>query len=191
MLSAFRRPALATLAGTFVLVAWGMLFWGLLASPLGMFHVLPGNEQITSVLQLKDAPTGTYFVPWPRDTPEQFDAFIARHKAGSFYKLSYIKEGVDPASPAKNLLGTLQYVTVSAMAVALLLIARREKFTDRFLIVLIGGLLGTNLITVGDPVWFHMPTDYATGALIFEVVCWLLLAATTAKLVQPAKNDDA
>jgi hypothetical protein len=107
-----QHAALAALAGMVALVLWGMLFWGLLAEPLGVFHQLPNDTAVTELLVAGDAPTGTYFMPWPRATPEQFAAFVAQHRAGPFYRLSYVREGVDPNSPGKLALGCLHYLAV-------------------------------------------------------------------------------
>src|SRR5207237_4437612 len=110
--------ALATLAAAVALVAWGMLFWGLLAPRLGVFHALPNAASVTATLLEGGATSGTYFMPWPRDTPEAFARFVHQHETGPFYRLSYVREGVNPNSPAKLLLGTLHYATVAAIAVA-------------------------------------------------------------------------
>ncbi len=184
------RVFLAGAAGTVALVIWGMIFWAVLAVALGMFHTLPNESEITELLQAGEAETGTYFVPWPRDTPEAFDAFVARHKAGSFYKVSYIKEGVDPNSAAKILLGTLQYAVVAALAVGLLALASPQGFRRRAGTVFLAGCLGTLFITIADPVWFHLPWDYTAGAVIFELVAWALLGVSVAAVYrEPAEQQ--
>lgn len=176
------RWLIAPLAGMVALVAWGVLFWGLLADPLGVFHKLPNDRAVTDVLRGGGAQTGTYFMPWPRKSPEEFAAFEAQHKTGPFYRLSYVREGVDPSNPRKLFLGCLHYLTVAAVATLLLWIAGPKSFARRWGIVFLGGMLGTNLITIGDPVWFHMPWDYTCGVLIYETVAWILLGATLAAL---------
>jgi hypothetical protein len=180
-----RRRLLAVLAGTVSLVAWGMVFWGFLASPLGAFHALPDDDAVTRALVDSDTRTGTYFMPWPRDTREAFDAFVAQHRSGPFYRLSFVREGVDPNSPARLMLGTLHYATVAALAVLLCALAGGTTFGQRFAIILVAGSIGTNLITIGDPVWFHMPWDYTRAVLVFEIVAWLLLAGVAAGLAAP------
>jgi len=179
------RPALATLAAAVALVAWGMLFWGLLAPRLGVFHALPNAASVTATLLEGGATSGTYFMPWPRDTPEAFARFVHQHETGPFYRLSYVREGVNPNSAAKLILGTLHYVTVAAIAVALAMLAGPRP-GRRFAIVLLAGLLGSDFITVGDPVWFHMPWDYVRGVLLYEVASWALLAAIAARLAPRA-----
>ena len=182
------RMALAALAGAIVLIVWGMIFWGFLAPPLGVFHALPNATQVTAALTAGGASTGTYFMPWPRRTKEELRRFVAQHKSGPFYRVSYAREGVDPSSPGKILAGCALDLGVSAAAVALLAVAGARSSGRRFLIVLIAGLLGSAFITVGDPVWFHMPWDYVRGVLLYELVSWFLLAATLAWLAKPARD---
>lgn len=178
-----RKLLLAALAGTLVLIAWGMLFWGLLADPLGVFHALPDDASVTEVLEATGVPTGTYFMPWPRNTPETRARFQSQHESGPYYRLSYVKEGVDPASKLKLAIGTLHFFGVAALAVALAVLTG-GSFAARFGAVLLGGLLGTSFITVGDSIWFHMPMDYIRGALLYEAVAWILLGLVVARLTR-------
>lgn len=166
--------------GMVVLVAWGMVFWGFLAAPVGVFHKLPNDRAVTAELENSGTISGTYFMPWPRATAAEFAAFEAQHRAGPFYRLSFVKEGVNPSSPSKLLIGTLHYFTVAALATALVWLARPSTFGRALAVVFLGGLLGSNLITIGDPVWFHLPWDCARGVLIYEVVAWLLLGLAVA-----------
>jgi hypothetical protein len=55
----------------------------------------------------------------------------------------------------------------------------------RFSLVLLAGLIGSVFITVGDPIWFHLPWDYARAVLLYEVVSWILLGSVVAKLAPP------
>lgn len=176
---------LAAVAGMIVLVGWGMVFWGFLAEPLEVFHQLPNAPTVTSALVNGGTPTGTYFMPWPRSTPAQFERFVAQHKAGPFFRLSYVREGVDPNSPKKILLGCAQYLLVSFLAVVLLAIAEIASFNRRVGVLFLSGLMATAFITLGDPIWFHMPWDYTKGVLVYEIVSWFLLSVTVGKLVRP------
>lgn len=183
-----QRAMMAALAGMVGLVLWGMLFWGLLAEPLGVFHQLPNDTAVTELLVAGDAPTGTYFMPWPRSTPAQFAAFVAQHQTGPFYRLSYVREGVDPNSPGKLVLGCLHYLAVAAIAVGLVMVSRAPSFGRRFSLVLLGGLLGTLFITLGDPIWFHLPWDYTRGVVLFELVAWALLGGMVAWIAPRARG---
>ena len=44
---------------------------------------------------------------------------------------------------------------------------------QRFALVFIAGAMGS--IQAGDPIWFHLPWDYAAGALVYEFGSWTLL----------------
>ena len=110
------KRIVAAAFGMVVLVVWGMLFWGLLAESFGVFHKLPNDVAVTEVLNNGGALTGTYFMPWPRTTAVEFAAFEAQHKVGPFYRLSYVKEGIDPSSPRKLLIGCLHYLSVAGLA---------------------------------------------------------------------------
>jgi hypothetical protein len=128
-------------------------------------------------------------MPWPRRSAEEFEAFERQHKAGPFFRLSYVREGVDPSSPGKLLLGCLHYLTVAGLATAVIGLAGQRSLVRRGAVVFLGGLLGSNLITLGDPLWFHLPWDYTAGVLLYEAVAWLVLGATVAVLCpRPGPN---
>lgn len=121
--------------------------------------------------------------------------FELQHKRGPFFRLSYVKEGVDPSSPRKLLIGCLHYLSVSVLATFLLWLAGPRSRCQGWAVVFVGGLLGSNLITIGDPVWFHLPWDYSRAVLLYEVIAWLLLGLAvtgvspfTSSLIQ--KIDD-
>jgi hypothetical protein len=178
-----RKLLIATVAGTVVLIVWGMLFWGFLAEPLGVFHSLPDDQSVNEVLEATGLATGTYFMPWPHNTPKTRARFQAQHEKGPFYRLSYVREGVNPSSKLKLAIGTLHYFGVAAIAVALAVITG-GSFASRFGAVLLGGLLGTSFITVGDNIWFHMPMDYIRGALLYEAIAWIMLGLVVARLTR-------
>jgi hypothetical protein len=85
------RWVIAPICGMVVLIAWGMLFWGFLADLLGVFHKLSNDRAVTTELVSGGVPTGTYFMPWPRKSTEEIATFETQHKAGPFYRLSYVK----------------------------------------------------------------------------------------------------
>jgi hypothetical protein len=55
-------------------------------------------------------------------------------------------------------------------------------YVRRVGVVLLGGLIGSIFITAGDPIWFHLPWDYARAVLLYEVIAWTLLGGIVAKL---------
>jgi hypothetical protein len=178
-----RRVLAVTVATTVVLVLWGMLFWALIAPRIGVFHQLPNDEDITALLVRADVQTGTYFMPWPRDTPETFERFVAQHRSGPFYRLSYVRQGVDPNSASKILKGTLQTFLTALFGVSIAFLAGSTNAVNRFAVVFLAGLIGSLYITVGDLVWFHLPWDNARGVLVFQIVSWALMAAMCARFL--------
>ena len=174
-----RRATLAVVLATVALIAWGMLFWGLLSGPFGLFRdLLPhAGQAMADLLQESGAETGTYFHPWPRDSADWQQA----HREGPFFELQYSRVGVDPSSPSKLALGSLHnLVVVTALAALLILVGGRHSGARRFGILVLAGMVGTVFARVGDPVWFHEPLPHARGLVIYEVGAWLLVAAVLA-----------
>jgi len=79
------------------------------------------------------------------------------------------------------MVGTLHYATVALIAVLLATLVGPPRGRQLAAVVL-AGLLGSDFITVGDPIWFHMPWDYTRGVLVYELVAWILLGLTAAWL---------
>lgn len=181
-----RRAGLAVLVSTLALTAWGLLFWGLLYQYVDVYRTLPGDRRVLDLLVAQGTATGTYFVPWPRNTPETFAAFLQQHRSGPFFQLSYIREGIDPQAPGKLALGLLHYLLVTIVAAALLALATpaAAPWWRRGLVVMMAGLLGTLFIRLGDPIWFHLPWHFALGQAVYEVVAWLILGSLLAALVR-------
>jgi hypothetical protein len=177
-----RAATIASVLGTVAILAWGMLFWEFLYQPLGVFQEKPVDPVLVEALNVSGLETGTYLYPWPRDTPDAKRDWVSRHAAGPFFRLSYVREGVDPESPWKLGFGVLHNLLVASMATGLILLAGRGSgtFGARFLIVTLAGMMGTVLIQAGETVWFHMPLDYVIGAAFYQIVCWLLLAGILA-----------
>jgi hypothetical protein len=173
-----RAAAIATALGALAILAWGMLFWGVLYDSVGVIKPGTLDPIIVDALEVSGIPTGTYVHPWPRDTVEAKRAWVTEHAEGPFFRLSYVREGVDPNSIRKLVFGVLHNSIVAAMATGLILLAGRGMgtFGSRFMLVTLAGLMGTVLIQAGDAVWFHMPMDYVLGAMLYQIVSWLLLA---------------
>lgn len=170
-----KRPLLATFAATAALLVWGMLFWGFLYEPAGVYNTLPHDSVIADALVEAGVQTGTYFYPWPRNTPEAMAAFLEGHKAGPFFKLSYVAEGIDPQSPMKMLWGSLHHLIVAALGAALLHVAQIPSAARRAIVIVLAGLIGTTYIQLADPIWYHLPWDYPRGVFAYELISWVLM----------------
>jgi hypothetical protein len=149
-----------------------------------MFHQIPNDEAVTAALIKAQVPTGTYFMPWPRDTPETFERFVAQHKSGPFYRLDYVREGVDPEALVKFVKGTVQTFFTALCGVIVAFLAGTATRLKRFYVVFVAGLVGSLYITVAEPVWFHMPWDYVRGVLCYQLVSWTLMAAVCAWFIR-------
>jgi hypothetical protein len=170
----------AVAAGTAALLVWGMVFWGAISPAAGMFRALPAEADVTRALGA--LPTGTYFVPWPMNTPETRRAFRDRHVAGGFYQLSFVREGADPQSGRKLLAGVLHHALAAALGALLLAAARPPTSARRFLVVVLAGSMAMVFATLGVPVWFHLPWGHALGRAAYELAAWALLGAVLAPL---------
>ena len=166
-------------SGTVMLLIWGMAFWGFISPATGLFRALPNEPAVTKALG--SLPTGTYFVPWPMNTPETRQAFRDRHVSGGFYQLSFVREGVDPQSGRKMLWGTLHHAVASAVAVLLVIVSGATTRWRIFGTVVLAGSLGTIFATLGVPVWFHLPLPHALGRAAYELVAWMLLGLVCAR----------
>ncbi len=186
-----RRFVVGIIAATAALLVWGGIFWGALYDPLAIFSPRPLSPAVVEALQADATPTGTYFSPWPRNTPATRDTWLAGHRTGPFFKLSYVADGVDPQSPRKLMIGALHNLAVASIAAAILGLAMTGpmSYRCRFFIVFLSGAMGTVFIQVGDPIWFHLPWDFVNGVIVYEGGSWLILAAILAAAVRPVRDS--
>jgi hypothetical protein len=147
-----------------------------------LFQALPNEPVVTKALG--DLPTGTYFVPWPMNTPETRRAFRDRHLAGGFYQISFVREGVDPQSGRKMAIGILHHAVAAGLAALLLAVARPPTFSRRFLLVFLGGTMATVFATLGVPVWFHLSWPHALGRAGYELAAWAILGLTLGRMLR-------
>ncbi|MDN5212236.1 hypothetical protein QQ020_09245 [Fulvivirgaceae bacterium BMA12] len=181
-----KKHILAALASAAVLMIWGMIFWQFIYEPLKIYNTIPNADKVAELLQQSGTVTGTYFYPWPRNTDETFQQFVTKHKEGPFFKLSYIRQGVDPQSPQKMIGGILHLFVVSFLAGLIIRLIGHGSidFKRKALIIFLAGSIGTVFIQIGDPVWFHLPWDYSLGILVYELISWLILGVITAWIMK-------
>lgn len=170
----------APLAGAFALVVWGMLFWAVLYKPLHVFEDLPpAVTDAAAAFAKDDVPTGTYFFPWPRDTPEARATWQIAHAKGPFFQLQYVKEGINPDAPGKLALGLLHYLVVAALALGLC-VALGARGRAAFFAVVLGGAMGSVYGELSAPIWFALPWHFSSSLFFYDVVSWLVLGAVMA-----------
>ncbi len=179
-MSPVTRTAVSIATATFALLLWGMLYWMFLFELTGVYATsLAGGDAVAAALADAGAQTGTYFYP-PRHSPIPQETFVSAHASGPFFEVRYVDHGIDPQNPIKMLWGTLHHLLLVGMAAGILWLAAAPSAARRFGIVLLAGLLGTVFIQWGDPIWFHLPWDYALGITLYEGVGWVLVAGILA-----------
>ena len=181
-----KKVILAALASTAVLLIWGITYWQIIYELLKIYNTSPDAEKVAELLQESGTATGTYFYPWPRNTDETFQQFVTKHAHGPFFKLSYIREGVNPQTPKKMIGGILHYLSVTFLAALIIHLIGPDKigFRKKVLILFLAGSIGTIFIQLGDPIWFHLPWDYSLGILVYELVSWLIIGIMTALIMK-------
>lgn len=174
-----RKLTTSVAVATFLLLVWGMAFWGVLYEPAAVYTDVDPAVATMLAEQLADSTleSGAYFIPWPR-TAAHADTWLANHRSGPFFELHFSREGVDPQSAEKFLLGSVQYLVVAALAAALLLLAGPLSSGRRFALVACAGLMGTTFIQLSRPIWFHLPWHYSLAHASFELGATLVLAST-------------
>jgi len=183
------RHVAAAAAATVALLLWGMAFWMLVYEHVGVYStVLPGAAEATAALQSAGAQTGTYFWPWPRNTPQTMELFLEGHRQGPFFKISYVAEGIDPQNPIKMVWGSIHHFVVAGCAAGMLwLTGPLESAAHRFGLVMLAGFLGTIWAQIGDPIWYHLPWDFSVGIVVYDGVSWVLLAGILAAILGPTE----
>lgn len=187
-----KKVILAALASTGVLLIWGITYWQIIYEPIKIYNTIPDAEKVAQLLQESGTTTGTYFYPWPRNTDATFRQFITKHTHGPFFKLSYVREGVNPQTPQKMIGGILHYLLVTFLAAIIILLVDPDKvsFRKKVLILFLAGSIGTIFIQLGDPIWFHLPWDYSLGILVYELVSWLIIGIMTALIMKRATDKN-
>ena len=170
-----------TLVAAFLMLLWGMFFWGVLYDDVSVYRDHPDEtlQRVAAALTESNLESGAYFYPWPRDTKEAAESWLAAHRQGPFFELHFSRAGVDPQSPKKLVLGALQYAFVSLLGTMLALLSG-TRGARTFVLILLAGVMGTIFIQITRPLWFHLPWHYSLAHASFEVVSWALLAASIA-----------
>lgn len=186
------RAVVAAISGAVVLAAWGMVFWGALYDPIKIFGDLPpGVADAAQTLKGNGTPTGTYFYPWPRNTPAAQEAWLRAHRQGPFFELRYVREGADPQAPVKFITGLAQYLSVATAGLLLCLIwgGRDRGRWDPVWLMLLVGATTSGFTRLDDPIWFNLPWRHSLLLLAHDLVAWLLLGGTFAAVLRPPTRN--
>ncbi|MEO7917297.1 MAG: hypothetical protein ABIR16_06600 [Dokdonella sp.] len=172
------RIFIAALLGAIIYFVWGMAAHTVL--PIGeMGMKSPANEDVVIQAIATGTPeAGIYMLPW-YDPAKMGDeaietAWEAKAKANRFTYMVVADPQENPLSMTSNLIK--QFITglLGALIVAWMLAATPWGFGTRVLGSTGMGVFGWLVNTVPVTVWYQFPTAYLTGALIEQVVGWLL-----------------
>lgn len=98
-------------------------------------------------------------------------------------------EGVDVGSPLAFLYGYLQ-TALACLLIAMLLYrcaSALPSYGSRIGVVLLAGLGGTVLVTLGGPIWWHQPWRFHVIHLVYAAVAWLLAGFVLGGLIKKGR----
>lgn len=180
------RIVIAGIIGGIVLFIWSALAHT--ALPIGeMGFKLPVEQRSALSILARTATSGPGVYTYPSTAPETMndaDAMSAfRQKyAGSPYAFVVYQPGGNPAltSMTPNLVKQFLFVTLAALLMAWVLSQLSAGFGRRVVVAGSLGLFAWLIVNVPYWNWFVFPLQFTIGAVIEQVVGWLLGGAAIA-----------
>jgi hypothetical protein len=189
------RIGIGAMLAAVVLMAWGFVFWDLLAVPDSVLRPLPAGESLTRELRTSPLTTGVYLSPHPPTGPhrtaESWAAFDKQCREGPLLYLFYRREGAAPMNVTTYARGALLMFSAAFLAGCLLAVVapRLRSFAARAGFVLLLGLFATFFVNLTQPVWFHHPWGYHFVMAVFDCSNALLMGLVLAWFVRPDLQD--
>lgn len=187
------RLLIAALLGGLVHYLWGTLSWTVLPFHTMTMNQAPDEAGLSAALAALPE-SGVYYIPgMPHDhatgaaTPEQVEAWAARHRAGPLASIYLRLEGAQPMSPRVFAVGFLLSAS-SAFLVALIL--KTAAIATYRLRAAIGALIGVFLAIQADlMLWNYMffPLDHTLAMMLDAVAGWTLAGLAIAAVMRPAR----
>jgi hypothetical protein len=172
-----------------------VFMWGAVAhmfTPLGDMGILPipNEDNVLRPMSEVVRENGFYFFPG-RDRTKPMsksdeEAWLAKMKKGPTGIMIVQPGGAEMMSPRQ--LG-IEFATgvVAAFLAGIVLMHVHGSYATRVLVVLLMAAFGVVSILVSYWNWFGFPPDYIFGAVVDEVVGWLLGGLVLAAIVRPAQ----
>lgn len=180
------RVVLASLAAALVIFAWGFVYWAVLMPPSRIFGQSADEAALSEALVTYLLETDTYYVPgWTSDTA----ALQSRFATGPVATIFFHRDGVATGSPLTFLYGYLQ-TALACLLVAMLLYrcaSALPSYGGRVGVVLLAGLGGTVLVSLGGPIWWHQPWRFHLIQLLYAAVAWLLAGFVLGALIKKGR----
>lgn len=180
------RLLIAAIIGGIVMFIWGAIAH--MALPIGEMGMQVAVEQDAAISALQASATqgeGVYMLPGfePEKMADKsfVDAFREKYQA-SPYALVIYQPGGNPAlaSMVPNLIKQFVTVTLAAFVLAWVLALGAFGFGRRVLIAGALSLFAWLAINLPYWNWFLFPTAFTIGALLEQVIGWLLAGAAIA-----------
>lgn len=182
------RILAGSLAGTGVLIAWGLVFWLLLPPEAGP-KPLPQGSSLLQSLQSSLPASGSYYFPAP-SLEEGLTGFREIRQAGPTGLLHFNRKGADPLSPLGLLLG-LAVNFLSCLIAALLLritLPALGSYLGRVGFVFLLGVFAAVAVRLADPVWWGLPWNFHLAGAAHLAGGWLLVGLVLGAAVRPARG---
>lgn len=184
------RIILAALAAGIAMFIWGWISWMAIPWHENTMHGLPQEDAAIAALKQNVTDSGVYLFPYYEGTAmegAEWDAFVAKHKAGPRGMIFYLSEGAEPMPPICFARGFALNVAAALVAAILLAMAGGgcKCYGRRVLFVTLIGVAATIMTHLTMLNWMPVLRDYALVNAADTVVTFLVAGLVIAAIVKP------
>ncbi|MEM1204944.1 MAG: hypothetical protein AAGN66_17065 [Acidobacteriota bacterium] len=173
-----KKLILASLAASVLLFFWGWIWWGPIASGLGMIQTVPDEASLGESLASHLPADGVYVLPYAMAGDES----AALHESGPIATVYFRAAGAPVMAPGVFAKGFAHmWVSVLLMAALLRWLSPRlVSFGERFCLVVGAGLATAVFDHLGRPVWFYESWSYHSFLTAYSITSWVLVGLVLA-----------
>lgn len=178
------RTLVAALLGAIVFFFWGFVSHTFL--PIGQMGMKMATSETPIIAALRDNLPGEGVYVVPGLAPEKMadeaaaKAYSANAKANPYAFVIYQPQGKDRLEMTDNLVKQFVSVLPAALLVAYILALGVFGFGKRVLISTLLGLFAWLTVSVPHWNWYRFPLDFTIGALLDQVIGWMLAGVAIA-----------
>lgn len=195
-----KKLLLASLAGGFVLFAWGFLAWTALPLHDASYRPLPNDDQIIPTLQSNIPEEGLYYFPgMPEETPEMsaeerkanMNTWMEKHKQGPIGMIVFHPQGQDPMMIGQFVWGLIIFIIAAFIAAWLLSrsSAVAGSYMNRVVYCGVLGVFVSFVSYISNMNWLYMPMDHTTAMVADTIISWLLAGLAIGAIVKAPKTE--
>lgn len=176
----------AAVAGGLIVFVWSAIAH--MATPLGTagLRVMPNEDAVIAAMKNGIPDSGLYFFPGahmsPKMTPEEYQAWEAKIKAGPVGLVVYTATGTNPLSP-RQLVNELLSSILAAGVAAFLVSLMPVPYGRRVVAVALLPVFASISLSVSYWNWYGFPAAFVGGELATELIGWLLAGLAIARIV--------